>query len=212
MPLGMWDLSSLIRDWTHVPCKFYTSGPPGKPWWIFLSSAFCDSKVTTLMNILPSFFLTYKYLWWTCLSLRICVDEPSHTLSHHHFGMQLLGPSYWVKSNQSICCPVTSALLAEAIRVSLGDKHDREDRTRAHEPDCPSPTPGSTTYWLCKTWGSLHLTVPQFPQLSNGENNTTHYLGLLWILNYEILHVLRTYNKHSVNISYSYSIYYYYYY
>ena len=29
-----------------------------------------------------------------CLSLRMCMDEPSHTLSHHHFGMQLLGPSY----------------------------------------------------------------------------------------------------------------------
>ena len=130
MPWGMWDLSSLIRDWTHVPCKFYTSGPPGKPWGIFLSSAFCDSKATAVMNILPSFFLAYKYLWWTCLSLRICVDEPSHTLSHHHFGMQLLGPSYWVKSNQFICCPVNSALLAEAIRVSLGDKHNIEDRNK----------------------------------------------------------------------------------
>ena len=69
--------------------------------------------------------------------------------------------------------------------------------------DCSLP--GSSVHGIFQAraleWGAI---VPPFPQLLNGENNATHHLGLLWILSYQIIHVLRTYNKHSVNISYSY--------
>ena len=93
--------------------------------------------------------------------------------------------------------------LLQCMKVKSASEVAQSCPTLSNPMDCSLP--GSSVHGIFQArvpeWGAI---VPPFPQLLNGENNTTHHLGLLWILSYQIIHVLRTYNKHSVNISYSY--------